>query len=190
MRHLPNALSVFRLIAAPALLALAWTGHAAGFVALLVCSFASDVIDGQLARRLELASPLGAKLDSWGDLATYGVLPFGVYWLWPELIAAEWRYVALVFVAYTLPIAIGLMKFRRLTSYHTWGAKASAIVMGAALLILFAGGPSWPFHAASILLVAEAIEELAITSVLPRWVSDVPTLWHARRIAREGCTCA
>ena len=78
----------------------------------------------------------GAKLDSWGDLATYTALPFGVYWLWPGLIAAELDYVLAVAVAYTLPIAFGLVKFRRLTSYHTWGAKASAIVMGGALLLL------------------------------------------------------
>ena len=186
VRHLPNALSAFRLVAAPVLLVLAWTGQADAFLVLLVASFASDVLDGQIARRMNVASETGAKLDSWGDLATYGVLPFAVYWLWPELVRAEWKFVAAVLVAYLLPIAIGWIKFKRLTSYHTWGAKASAIVMGAALLVLFAGGPSWPFHAAAVLLIAEAIEELAITSVLPRWTSDVPTLFHARRIAKEA----
>ena len=185
MRHLPNLLSVFRLVAAPALLGLAWLGETQAFLVLLVVSLASDLLDGQLARRLDLASPLGAKLDSWGDLATYSVLPLGVYWLWPELIAAELGYVIAVLVAYCLPIVFGLVKFRRLTSYHTWGAKASSIVMGGALLVLFSGGPSWAFHAASLLLVAEALEEIAITRVLPRWACDVPTLWHARRLASE-----
>ena len=62
-----------------------------------------------------------------------------------------------------MPIAFGLMKFRRLTSYHTWGAKLSSVVMGAALFVLLEGGPAWPFQLTTALLVVEAIEELAIT---------------------------
>ena len=181
MRHVPNLLSLLRLAAAPVLLALAWAGLPVLFAAFLVASLASDVVDGWWARRFEVASPLGAKLDSWGDLAIYSVLPLAVWWLWPEWVAAEVAAIGVVLVAYTLPIVCGFAKFRRLTSYHTWGAKLASVAMGAALLGLFAGGPLWPFHLAAAILVAESIEELAITWVLPRWESDVPTLWHARR---------
>jgi CDP-diacylglycerol--glycerol-3-phosphate 3-phosphatidyltransferase len=186
MRRLPNLLSVFRLVAAPALLGLAWLGQGQAFLILLVASLLSDAVDGLLARRFELVSPLGAKLDSWGDLAIYSTLPLCVWWLWPEVIASQFGYVVAVLAAFCLPIAVGLAKFRRLTSYHTWGAKASAVLMGGALLVLFSGGPDWPFHVATVVLVAEALEEIAITFVLPRWTSDVPTLWHARRIAAEA----
>ena len=185
MHRIPNLLSSFRLVGAPLLLLLAWSGAGGAFLALLVASLLSDAIDGWLARRLALTSPLGARLDSWGDLATWAVLPVGVAWLWPERIAAELATVLAVAVAYTLPIALGLFRFGRLTSYHTWGAKASAVAMAVALVLLLAGGPSWPFHAAAVLLVAEALEEVAITCVLPRWTSDVPSFWHARRIAAQ-----
>jgi len=51
--------------------------------------------------------------------------------------------------------------------------------MAAALFVLFLGGPAWPFHVAVLLLGAEALEEIAITCVLRRLRTDVPTLWHA-----------
>ena len=81
--------------------------------------------------------------------------------------------------AYTLPIGAGLLRFGRLTSYHTWAAKGTAIWMGIALFVLFSGGPSWPFHLGVFLLVVEAMEEIAITLTLRRFRTDVPTLWHA-----------
>jgi phosphatidylserine synthase len=186
MQSIPNLLSILRLIAAPVLLLVAWLGESSLFLGLLVASLASDVLDGWVARAFHVSSPLGAKLDSWGDLATYSVLPLGVGWLWPELVVAELRFVAVALVAYALPILFGLVKFRRLTSYHTWGAKASSVVMGVALLVLLTAGPAWLFHAAAVLLGAEAIEEIAITWLLPRWEADVLTCWHARQLLSES----
>jgi CDP-diacylglycerol--glycerol-3-phosphate 3-phosphatidyltransferase len=178
-RHVPNLLSLFRLGMVPALGALAWTGHAVLFLSGLVAALGSDVLDGWLARRSGVTSPTGAKLDSWGDLATYATLPLFVWWLWPDLVRAELPWLACALVAYALPIAAGFARFGRLTSYHTWAAKGTAWVMGSALFALFVGGPAWPFHVAVVLLAAEAIEEILITCVLPAFRTDVPSIWHA-----------
>jgi hypothetical protein len=40
-------------------------------------------------------------------------------------------------VAYALPIAVGLGRFGRLTSYHTWLAESTAVAMGAACSCCF-----------------------------------------------------
>jgi CDP-diacylglycerol--glycerol-3-phosphate 3-phosphatidyltransferase len=178
---LPNALSLFRIAMVPVAGACAFTGHPQLFLAALAAALGSDVLDGQIARRAGVTSELGAKLDSWGDLATYTTLPLFAYWLWPDLLRQEARYLACALVAYALPIAVGLARFGRLTSYHTIAAKLTAVVMGASLFVLFCGGPAWPFHAATFLLVVEAMEEIAITLVLPRWRSNVLSLWHAAR---------
>jgi CDP-diacylglycerol--glycerol-3-phosphate 3-phosphatidyltransferase len=180
---LPNALSLSRITLVPVAGACAYAGHPQLFLAALAAALASDVLDGQLARRTRVTSELGAKLDSWGDLATYATLPLFAYWLWPDLLRQEARYLACALVAYVLPIAVGLVRFGRLTSYHTIAAKLTAVVMGASLFVLFLGGPAWPFHAATFLLVVEAMEEIAISFVLPRWRSDVRSLWHAVRAA-------
>jgi CDP-diacylglycerol--glycerol-3-phosphate 3-phosphatidyltransferase len=179
MSHVPNLLSLSRLAMVPVLAALAWTGHTTLFLVAFVASLLSDVVDGWLARRFGVTTPLGSKLDSWGDMALYTTLPLFAWWLWPDILRAQALPLGIALAAYFLPTAIGLLRFRRITSYHTWGAKATSVVMGGAALCLFLGGPAWPFQLAVLLLVAEAIEEIAITFVLRRRHNDVPTLWHA-----------
>ena len=86
--------------------------------------------------------------------------------------------------AFAVPTLVGLAKFRRVTSYHTRAAKAVAIVMGAGLLLFLGFDSPWLFQAAVILLLVEAIEEIAITAVLPQWRANVPSIFSALRIAR------
>jgi CDP-diacylglycerol--glycerol-3-phosphate 3-phosphatidyltransferase len=183
---IPNLLSGLRLASVPVLLALAWGGCDKLFLVLLISALLTDLADGYLARRLHQESELGARLDSWGDFALYISTPLSAWWLWPELILREAPYVEVVLASFVLPILIGFAKYRRLTSYHTWGAKLSAVLMGCTTLLLFAGGPAFPFHFSVVVLVVTQIEEISITIVLPRWRSNVSSLVHALRFAREG----
>ena len=185
IRYVPNALSLFRIFMVPVLGVLAWQGLPLLFLGALALSLGSDVVDGWVARRQGVTSPMGARLDSWGDLATYAALPLFAWWLWPDLLRAEWRTLACALFAYTLPMVFAWARFGRLSSYHTWGAKLTAVVMGVALFVLFLGGPTWLFQVATFLLLLEAFEEIAISWVLPRLHSDVPTLWHAVQVARH-----
>src|SRR4029450_11099391 len=92
------------------------------------------------------ATHLGTLLDSYGDFATYMTVPVCAWWLWPDLIRREaWDGGAIV-AAYVFPIVLGYLKDGRLTAYHTYGAKLSAVVVGASALALFAGGPPAPFR--------------------------------------------
>ena len=170
---------------APALLSLAWQQQARAFLICLCVSLASDLLDGFLARRLHQRSDLGAKLDSWGDLATYTALGVGAWWLWPDVIRAEAVFVVVLVVSYTLPSLLALAKFRRLTSYHTRGAKLSAVLMGPAVLLLFVWQASWLFRVATVVLAIAEIEEIAITFVLREWRTDVPSLLDALRPDRS-----
>ena len=72
---LANSLSLLRLALLPVQAGLAFAGQAGPFLATFAAAMASDVADGQVARRLGQATPLGAKLDSIADLATLGVPP-------------------------------------------------------------------------------------------------------------------
>lgn len=176
-----NFLSGFRLIAAPFLLYLAWTGRPNLFLVLLALSLFSDSIDGFVARKLDHASEFGAKLDSWGDLATYLTVPLCAYWLWPELLKREAFYVLLIVASYIFPLIAGFMKFKRLPSYHTWAAKTSALLISAAAFILFITGIAWPLKIAAVVQAAVACEEIAITLRLSEIQTNVRSLWHIGR---------
>jgi len=182
---LANALSAARLVLAPVLLALAWQRRADAFLWCLVASLGTDVLDGWVARRFGQTSRVGAVLDSLGDLFTYSVVPVCAVWLHPEVLererAAFWTTVA----CFLGPVAVGLLRFRRLTSYHTRTAKVAAYAVGAGAVAVFAGWGTLPFRLAVPFLVVSALENLAITAVLPSWRPDVPTIFHALAIRRE-----
>jgi CDP-diacylglycerol--glycerol-3-phosphate 3-phosphatidyltransferase len=181
---IPNLLSGFRLVAAPFLLGFAWTGHPNLFLILLSISLLSDSVDGFIARRLNVASEMGTRLDSWGDLATYLTVPICAWWLWPEVLKREAFFVLVAIGAYVVPILAGLAKFRRFPSYHTWAAKISAVLMSVAAFVLFITEIAWPFSLAAIIQALEAIEEVLITVVLPAPQGNVHSLWHAKRILK------
>jgi len=181
---IPNLLSSSRLILAPILVFLAWKGMDRVFLVLFTISLVTDILDGKIARWLHQQSELGARLDSWADFATYMTTPLCAYWLRPELVATEAPFFWAVVASYTVPVAIGFLKFRSLTSYHTRGAVISAYALGGASIVLFAGGPVWPFRIAAYVLVLAEIEEIAITLVLREPVTNVKTLGRALALRR------
>lgn len=185
MLTVPNLLSGGRLVLAPVLLILAWHGKAALFLSCLTIALLSDAFDGWLARRLAQSSDFGTKLDSWADVALCLSVPVEVWWLWPDLVRREVLFVGAVVTGYAVPTLFALSKYRRLPSYHTWVAKLAGVLMGAGALILLAGGPAWPFHLATFVVLVEALEEIAITAILAHWRSNVPSFWHALRITRK-----
>jgi CDP-diacylglycerol--glycerol-3-phosphate 3-phosphatidyltransferase len=181
---IPNILSGFRIVAAPLLLCFAWLGYQNLFIGLFLISLLSDAIDGYIARRLNITSEIGTKLDSWGDMATYLTVPLCAWWLWPEILKREAIYVFIVIGAYLIPVIAGLIKFGRLPSYHTWGAKISAVIMSATVVILFITGVTWPFRCAAIIQALVACEEVLITIELSELRDNVQSLWHIK--VREG----
>ena len=188
---LPNLLSMSRLVAAPVLLGLAVAGWGRAFVVLYGLALVSDILDGKLARALNQTSDLGTKLDSWADFAVYMTVPIDAYWLRPDFVARHMLAFVAIVLAYTVPVAIGFAKYRRLTSYHTRGAVIGAYAVGGASFVMFAGGPAWPLNLAAAILVLAEIEEIAMTAVLPHWTANVPSLaWALRRRVDERSTAA
>ena len=183
---IPNVLSVLRIGLAPVLLTLAWRGASDGFVGCLALALATDIADGLLARRLGQTSELGARLDSWGDLLLYLCVPVAAVLLRPDFVRSEMVWFAIAVGSAVVPVAIGVARFGRLTSYHTRGAKVAAYLLGGSALVVFAHGPAWPFRLATAVLVCAELEEIAITAVLPAWRANVPSLGHALAVRREA----
>jgi len=157
-----------------------------GFVALYMISLLSDAADGFLARKLGTTSKLGARLDSWGDLAICAVLPIGAYLLWAEMITAEAPYILTGVACYFTPIIIGTIRYGRMPSFHTWGAKICAVIAGGTLLIMFAFQNPIPFRFCVPVLFLEMTEELVMIVLLRKWTPNVPSLWHACRLHRSA----
>ena len=185
MFTVPNLLSGVRLLLIPLLLGLAWIGNSRFFLFGLIASLVSDLADGFFARVLKQTSALGAKLDSWGDTATYLALPFCAWWLQPEVMRQEAAWLFAGLASYVAAILFGFFKFGRLTSYHTWSGKVVAVLMGAAVLMFFGAGVGWPLRVVLPIVVLTQLEEMAITAALSKWRANLPSLWHALQIQRN-----
>jgi phosphatidylglycerophosphate synthase len=174
---IPNLLTLFRMLCVPILLLMAWHGYETAFMVLLAAAFLSDALDGLAARLSGQVSQFGAKLDSWADVSLFLTITVSAWWLWPEIVRREAVYVSVVMACYLLPAIVGYLKFRAVTSYHTWIVKCAVAAIAVSLYVFFLGGPVWPFRLATVACVLAAIEEIAITAVSTELHSDVRSLW-------------
>jgi CDP-diacylglycerol--glycerol-3-phosphate 3-phosphatidyltransferase len=175
----PNIVSIVRILMSPVLLWLAWHQKPSLYMLALFFTLFTDALDGFLARTLNQETQLGARLDSWGDFIIYTTLVIGAWWLWPEIVIEEVIPVLLIIISFTVPVIVGLIKFRTLTSYHTWSVKIAVLVAVVSYVVTFSDWARWPLYVAATVAVIAAVEEIAITLVMRHEHADVRSVWHA-----------
>ena len=121
MKYVPNALSIFRLIMIIPLVL--FEPFSFPFMVAYVLACASDMLDGPLARRFDVASQLGAALDGIADTLLVIVVLFRVI---PVIEIPVWIIVWIVLaVAMKLAaIVVGYIKHKQIISLHTYFGKA------------------------------------------------------------------
>jgi CDP-diacylglycerol--glycerol-3-phosphate 3-phosphatidyltransferase len=179
--NLPNLVSSIRVGLAPVLVYFAINQMEAWFLGVLLFSGFTDILDGFLARALNQITALGAHLDSWGDFAIYSTMAICAWILWPGIVEREMLYFAMIIASFSVPVAIGLIKFRGLTSYHTWSVKVAVAVTFTGYVLLFAELAQWPFVLASLVCVYAGIEEILITLTMNRERVNVSSIWAAMK---------
>lgn len=178
----PNLLTAVRLAGAVALLIPALSGQPRFFAVLFIILALTDWVDGKLARYLHQRSDWGARLDSMADAILFGMLLIGWSVLKSEALIREWPWIAAFLLSYLLTMYAGYRKYGRLPAYHTWAAKTSWYCVLIAVASTLFDWSIWPFRIAMVCITLTNLEAFLITGTLPGWHSDVPSLWHARRI--------
>jgi CDP-diacylglycerol--glycerol-3-phosphate 3-phosphatidyltransferase len=186
MFNAPNLVSMIRILIAPVLFVFAFQGMENWFLGALLFSGFTDVVDGFLARKFNLITPLGAHLDSWGDFTIYSTMAACAWILWPEITQRELLYYALILFSFLLPALVGLVKFGKLTGYHTWTVKIAVLATFVGYVALYAELASWPFMLASVLCVIAGTEEIMITFILREERTDVRSIRAAWQIKKTG----
>jgi CDP-diacylglycerol--serine O-phosphatidyltransferase len=75
LRHLPNALTLLNLLLGTmAVIAVTLDRIPTSLILMGICLLA-DILDGAIARKLNVSDPLGVQLDSLADVVSFGVLP-------------------------------------------------------------------------------------------------------------------
>jgi len=183
---IPNALSLFRILAAPWLVVLASTDRRVEVVVLFVVITASDWLDGKLAVLLDQRSDIGPRLDSAADLLMYGSLLMSAVLLDGNRLASEWAWIAAPIAAYLAAGALSLLKFGRWPHHHTRMAKISwGLMLIGGVTFLLDWSP-WPLRVALVGATLASVQSMLITWTLREWRADVLSVTAARRIRESG----
>lgn len=182
---IPNVLSAGRLVGSPVLVATAAAGWADVSLGLFLLLWLSDWLDGKLAVRLKQQTAFGARLDSAADAAFYAATAAAVALLAWDVVRAEAAWIGSAVGSYLVSVGAGVVRFRRVPSYHTRMAKTSWLLTGAAAVAALAGGPAWPVRVAAAAVALTNLEATAITFLIRKPVVDVPSVVHALRRDRR-----
>ncbi len=170
-----NGITLYRLIAAPGLLILLFVKQYELFKWLLAFSFFTDSIDGILARRFRVESLMGARLDSIADDLTVAVGLIGMIVIYPGFVREQMLLLIPLFILFVIQATLAIRKYGKMSNFHTYLAKLSAILQGVFLILLFfLDRPNYfLFYATMIVTALQLIEEIILVFLLPQFKTDV-----------------
>lgn len=159
---------------------------ASWIVALLAAAMLSDVFDGVIARRLEIATERLRVADSCADA-----------WFFLCIGVSCWIAVPHIIRAFALPLLIelalqagayvyDLVRYGRIAVFHAYSAKIwglSLYVASAGLLAFHTGFLIWVSFGFGML---SCLDAMAIKLILPEWKHDVLSAFHAMRLRDPG----
>ena len=90
MKYVPNAISLLRILAAVGVLVLMLKGFVAAACVTLLVAALSDAVDGAIARRWDVESELGKRLEPIADLSLtiFALVALLIVGAWPSWIIA------------------------------------------------------------------------------------------------------
>jgi len=125
LKHLPNLLSVSRIIISIVLLFL-FNDRVLFFVFYIFAGI-TDMLDGYIARKYKLESVLGAKLDSIADVFFYIALFLYLFFMEKTMLTPYVIFIIFIIVLRIANIIIGVIKFRELIMLHTIANKLAGL---------------------------------------------------------------
>jgi cardiolipin synthase len=176
---IPNFLSLYRLLMFPVLLVIAFQGAERLFAILLCVNLITDILDGFIARRFNLQTKFGAKLDSLADIGTYILAVFGLCWYkWPEF--QPHAYMLYMFLGiYLLSHLVSQIRFRTFPAMHLISIKIGAYMQGTFFFVLFMWEFNYWFYMVTLGYgILSYIEELVLIFIVDEMREDYRGLYQ------------
>jgi cardiolipin synthase (CMP-forming) len=175
---IPNYISFYRILIAPLILYFIFTGQENLFALFLVINLLTDVADGYIARRFNMETEFGARLDSIADNITYlmgftGLVFFKLDDFMPHIFSFT-----IFFISGTSTHIVSLIKFGRFPSLHLYSTKTGGYIQGLFFILLFTTGFITPIYYLMVIwAVASAIEHITIQLLINEMRSNVKGLY-------------
>lgn len=183
----PNILSFYRLISFPIVLYFVLIQNEKVFILLLIINLITDVLDGFIARRFNLVTEFGARIDSIADIGTY-ILAFTGILIFKSLEFAP--FLPSFYVFLTLFVAtqlLSIIKFNQISSLHLYSWKIGGYIQGCFFFILFTFDFFTVFYYITIYWgILSFCEHIVIQLLLPQMKSNQKGLyWVLKNEALE-----
>lgn len=159
--NVPNAISLYRLLIFPVILAMALTNNEKWYVILLCISLISDILDGNIARIFKLQTRFGAGLDNLADIATYAMALVGIFiFRWDDIHPHGW-FLFLFLAIFLCSYIVAFYRLGKIPGLHLYSCVSAGYLQGIFFFVLFVWGfYPWMFYLAvgwGILAYAEKI---------------------------------
>jgi CDP-diacylglycerol--glycerol-3-phosphate 3-phosphatidyltransferase len=190
MKHLPNALSITRILLALALLPIAYLtdSGALGTAFMVVYTLAglTDMVDGRIARKFGWTSKIGANLDGTAD---YFFILVALVTILPAL-GLNRLSIGIVIgfvILKVLGMIVGYMHYGQLMMMHTRLSKLGAFVAFLYPIVYVISGldANTVFIFLGIYVYAFLCEEIAINTIMPYPKRDISGVFEAIRLRKE-----
>jgi CDP-diacylglycerol--glycerol-3-phosphate 3-phosphatidyltransferase len=177
--YIINSITLYRLLSAPLLILLIFLGKQTAFAWMLSFSLLTDLVDGYIARHYKVTSIFGAKLDSVADDFTFLAAIIGTFIFKMDFIYDHRIWIFILLLLYIGQVVLALIKYGKITSFHTYLAKTAAILQGLFFISLFVfPQPVYSlFYLAAIVTILDLVEEIILVFLLPAWKANVKGLW-------------
>jgi len=176
--NIPNVLSGYRLLALPFIVWTILLGDKQVYILLLSINLITDILDGFIARRFNMETEFGARLDSLADIGTYAMAFTGMVVLESAFVRIHWMEFTSLIVVYILVQLISLARFKCMTSFHLYSSKVVGYVQGIFIFTYFVVGyEAWYFYLMLGLSYLNYLEELIIITRIPAMRSNVKGIY-------------
>ncbi|QQD13930.1 CDP-alcohol phosphatidyltransferase family protein [Sphingobacterium sp. UDSM-2020] len=184
--NVPNALSLYRLLALPFIIYTIITANRESFILLLSINLVTDILDGLIARLFNLQTEFGAKLDSIADIGTYIMAFMGMISL-EKVFVATYKIEFIILIAMLLiPQLCALIRFQRFPSFHLWSYKITGYLQGIFIFSYFVFGFSaFYFHLMLVVSCLAYLEELILVITLPKLHSNLKSIFLIQQQKRN-----
>lgn len=189
MTRLPQILIVLRVFVGFAVLGLS-VARAAHYVpiaiVLIAVGLVSDILDGIIARRLDISTPQLRRMDSAADQVFWLSVLAATVIHCPDFFRDRVWQLGILLGVEALTYIVSYTRFRKEVATHAVASKIWTLTIFALLIQITATCASGTlFQFCFYAGVITRLEIIAILMLLPTWTADVPSVYHALRL-RQG----
>jgi len=159
---IPNTLSLSRIVLLPFLYFLLFADLKVTMLISYVIIGSTDYFDGKIARRLNQTTDLGKTLDSVADLFFYLSSAFFIYYLFPDVIDANFTLLMIFFGVLILSFVISFVKCNKPLLMHTDLLRLSAAMVYFLFIFSFFCDNTYFSTIVIVLYMIAFLEEISI----------------------------